>query len=574
MPVWGSASPSTRLELYGDIPFDRAYNNVIRFTNRSDQMAYFKEHLTGYTTGSFEEGSKILGQSGTILFANYLNPDGSITERNPRMTVKVNAVAEQLWKCNYIGWTNNPDTEELNPQQYDYDYSCPEQWYYAFVTNIYHIANNVSVIEFELDYWQTYHLRITPLQCFVERESPESDEPFEHLEPETIVPTIYEQSINAPMNFNMYSKSYVILVSVQTNEDIISSTFSAYSVATLQSGLYSGFLYKIFTMSQYNDVRSELDRIRQAGHIESVIGVITTYFPPQFSQDTYNTGFDVRTSVSKQISEVNGYKFRNNKLMTYPYRKLYLTAGFHSDSVELRPELIMNDVLELHAYNIYNFVGGVVVCLRNYDGIELDYKSKVEYNEQYNGALSDDAFAQYVNNSLSGDVLKSVGNIVAGAVGGFLVGNAVGAAAGAAAGAISSAADIGANALKSAAEPDKSTRPSQNLPLTLISGEPVIVIYDLQANQQQAKIIDDYFQMYGYNCSRVKVPNLTHGLWSYVKCSEFEFVPNGISFNGMQAIKSMFEKGIRVWNYTGGGISYDTGTFCEYDVDRQPGRIF
>ena len=584
MPVWGNVNPSTRIELYTGVPFDRNYTNVVRFTNEADQKGYFYNHLTGYYTGSFApayNSNTLNGRTGTILYNSYLNPDGSWIRERPRYTVKVNAVAEQLYKCNYMGWTNNPAQQELNPQNFDEDNTCPEQWYYAFITNIYHEANNVSVIEFELDYWQTYHLRITPLQCWVERESPESDEPFEHLEPESINPTLYEQTTNCPLNFSMYSKSYVILVSVQTNADIISSTFSGYSVATLQSGLYSGFLYKIYTSNQYNDVRDELDRIREAGQIESVIGVITTYFPPQFSQDEYNKGFNVTTTVNKNITALNGYEFKNKKLMNYPYRKIFLTAGFQTDSVEIKPELIMNNVLELHAYNIYNFVGGVVVCLRNYDGVVLDYKNKIEYNEQYNGALSNDGFSQYINNSMSGDILKSVGNIVAGAVGGFLVGNVAGAAVGAVTGGLASAADIGSNALKAASTPDKSTMPSQNLPLTLISGEPVIVIYDLQAHKQQAKIIDEYFHAFGYNCSKTKVPNLTHGHWSYIKTSNFMCNSDGVSGNGLSAITDMFNNGVRIWNYRGtNGKDFDKNYFCKYSdakgnlIDRQPEVVY
>ena len=160
MPVWGNVNPSTRIELYTGVPFDRNYTNVVRFTNEADQKGYFYNHLTGYYTGSFApayNSNTLNGRTGTILYNSYLNPDGSWIRERPRYTVKVNAVAEQLYKCNYMGWTNNPAQQELNPQNFDEDNTCPEQWYYAFITNIYHEANNVSVIEFELDYWQTYH---------------------------------------------------------------------------------------------------------------------------------------------------------------------------------------------------------------------------------------------------------------------------------------------------------------------------------------------------------------------------------------------------------------------------------
>lgn len=590
MPVWGSASPSTRLELYGDIPFDRNYNNVIRFTNHSDQMEYFKAHLTGYTTGSFEDGAEILGQSGTILFANYLNPDGSITERNPRMTVKVNAVAEQLWKCNYIGWTNNPDTQNLNPQQYDYDTTCPEQWYYAFVTNIYHIANNVSVIEFELDYWQTYHLRITPLQCFVERESPESDVPFSNTLPEEIEPNYY--NVREVEVDGLFFPGGKYLVVVFANDEHIQSLYALTQTflpnatnvdrGRLTSGVYSGLCF--FYVPYYNedDFSGFIQKVIDDGYSDSIVAIFTTAFPPisDTSGGQYVPPIAVDTGVSKQVTQLNGYTFRNNKLMCYPYRKIVFRNAF-GKGFELRPEMINSTGGNLHIarFDIHSVTGGCVACPMDYNGHDYALDKILTYQENFQGSFSTNTFAEYVNTQMTADILSAVVGSISGLAPAVVSTGGVG-AIGSLATAATAGTNIATNLINAAQKPETSAINSTNLALSLMIGQNTISPFQLfeinveECNAECAEAIDTYFQMYGYNCSRVKVPNLTHGLWSYVKCSEFEFVPNGISFNGMQAIKNMFEKGIRVWNYTGGGITFDTTDFCNYNTNRSPGTVF
>lgn len=572
MPVWGASSPSTRLELYGDIPFDRSYNNVIRFTNRSDQMEYFKAHLTGYTTGSFEDGAEILGQSGTILFANYLNPNGSITERNPRMTVKVNAVAEQLWKCNYIGWTNNPDTQNLNPQQYDYDSTCPEQWYYAFVTNIYHIANNVSVIEFELDYWQTYHLRITPLQCFVERESPESDEPFENLEPEEIEPSIYKISSNTTYTPSTMSIPCVVIEGVPTEDQGVGDN----------SGFY-GFVYNganIYTYPLISDWQSVETSIKEfINSFQNSGGTINRIYmcygvPEKTTNTPANDPTVFDTGIQKTVTALDGYKFRNNKLNNYPYRRITLLLP-DKTKITVLPQLVNSQTVQILVSTILGNPPTIIASPANYDSVKERFALPyiMSFSQTTECSFTTDIYRQYLSQNINNITASTLLNVLSVGLSAGSTINRIGIPD--ATSLSNSVSDVVSPSIKAfgGSMPDKLSGRTTNSLLIPLQQNGITVLYETPTSDE-AKQIDNYFQMYGYSCGKVKVPNLTHGLWSYVKCSEFEFVPNGISFNGMQAIKNMFEKGIRVWNYTGGGISYDAGTFCKYDVDRQPGRIF
>ena len=64
---------------------------------------------------------------------------------------------------------------------------------------------------------------------------------------------------------------------------------------------------------------------------------------------------------------------------------------------------------------------------------------------------------------------------------------------------------------------------------------------------QQAKIIDDYFDMFGYATRRLKVPNRNaRPHWNYVKtvsCNIHGSIPAG----DMDRICEIYDKGITFW---------------------------
>ena len=586
MPVWGNVNPSTRIELYTGVPFDRNYTNVVRFTNEADQKGYFDNHLTGYYTGSFApayNSNTLNGRTGTILYNSYLNPDGSWIRERPRYTVKVNAVAEQLYKCNYMGWTNNPAQQELNPQNFDEDSTCPEQWYYAFITNIYHEANNVSVIEFELDYWQTYHLRITPLQCWVERESPESDEPFEHLEPEEFSPTNYNKRAVQPEIFNPgENQKQVVIVAAMDNE---MGTFDGYSVAQAQSGVYCGYLFKTFSSSQKQEITDELLRIASAGASDSVVGVFTTFFPPSDFVSTEGladiTLSQVDTQITREINALDGYQFKNNKLMNYPFRKITATLTNGTQTFVVQPELMNSTTLQISFYRVFNYSGGVIIMPSYYDGMVTDYSKRISYSEKFNGSWTKDQLMNYVSNNAISDTIGILGSTVTTGLLGLVAGNIPGAIAGVVAGAAGGVISAGAKAVQAMQAPDTANPVDSSLPITLMASTSLFTFYDERCVSDEAKTIDSYFHAFGYNCSKTKIPNLTHGHWSYVKTSNFMCNSDGVSGNGLSAITDMFNNGVRVWNYRGtNGKDFDNNYFCKYSdaegnlIDRQPEVVY
>lgn len=65
---------------------------------------------------------------------------------------------------------------------------------------------------------------------------------------------------------------------------------------------------------------------------------------------------------------------------------------------------------------------------------------------------------------------------------------------------------------------------------------------------EYARIIDMYFQMFGYQVNAVKIPNFkTRHRWNYLKCVNTSTYGN-VPFDDLNAINDMFNNGLTVWH--------------------------
>lgn len=80
--------------------------------------------------------------------------------------------------------------------------------------------------------------------------------------------------------------------------------------------------------------------------------------------------------------------------------------------------------------------------------------------------------------------------------------------------------------------------------------------YKMSIKQEYAKIIDNFFSMYGYKVNDVKIPNITgRQNWNYVKtlaCNIFGDIPQ----KDLQELKDIFNNGVTFW--------HNSNTFCDY----------
>jgi hypothetical protein len=73
---------------------------------------------------------------------------------------------------------------------------------------------------------------------------------------------------------------------------------------------------------------------------------------------------------------------------------------------------------------------------------------------------------------------------------------------------------------------------------------------------EYARMIDDYFTMFGYKTNRLKVPNINgRANWNYVKTKGCNIIGD-IPQDDMQEIKTMFNRGVTIWHHANTFLDY------------------
>ena len=81
-------------------------------------------------------------------------------------------------------------------------------------------------------------------------------------------------------------------------------------------------------------------------------------------------------------------------------------------------------------------------------------------------------------------------------------------------------------------------------------GENRLTCYRMGITSEYARIIDDYFSMYGYKTNRVKTPNITGRTnWNYVKTIGAN-IEGDIPENDLNDLKQIFNNGVTLWHTT------------------------
>lgn len=84
--------------------------------------------------------------------------------------------------------------------------------------------------------------------------------------------------------------------------------------------------------------------------------------------------------------------------------------------------------------------------------------------------------------------------------------------------------------------------------VNVASGNNTFHYYNMSIKQEYAKIIDDFFTMYGYQVNSLKTPNITGRTnWNYVKTLECN-VTGSLPETAVEEIKSIFNNGVTFWH--------------------------
>lgn len=196
--------PNGVVRVLTGVPFNVDYENTLYFANRTAQANYF------------------------ISKTKYTFPKVTY-QRLERNYMKVQINAESLYDCNYLMYQNT---------------SFGNRWFYAFITGVDYVANEVTRIEYVIDEIQTWFWDCTLKQSYVERQhsiqdrigSSLTDEPFGEME--TVIRKKHRHGAHDMCWLMFFSKIPKIDVSMTDESEITENTMVFNVINGVGNGLY------------------------------------------------------------------------------------------------------------------------------------------------------------------------------------------------------------------------------------------------------------------------------------------------------------------------------------------------
>lgn len=514
--------PRTNIRLLRNVPLDNTYNHTLYFASATAQYNYFiglqKYNLTNYSY-----------------------------TRKGRGSARVGILADNLYDCNYMMFQNT---------------SFGNKWFYAFITSVEYVNNETSEITFEIDVIQTWLFNFNLRESFVEREHTETDRMGEHILPEPVELGEYNFSDYQMLSQVLEPLCVIVGVSEAGQETTSGNTYDR---------VYSGVTLTAFNADDVDSINALVGRF-----IQSPDSIVTMYMCPVVvandGQVIPDGGMVISTEDRGWSTELDlpyladwepnfdGYVPKNNKLFSYPYYFLHVDNA-SGQSLELRYEFFMNH--KPHVRIDSTLLSPVKVTLRpaNYkQAWNKELHTEVITLENYpQCSWNIDAYKVWLSQNIVPTFMKSASSVMQAANGVAMV--AAGAYAGnaAAVGQGASQAMQGMNGLQNQVQQFMLDSYTASISADICKGNinngNINVSHKFQnfycgnahITGDYAKMIDDFFTVFGYAVKRVKVPN-THSRphWNYVKtvgCVATGSVPA----DDMRRICDIHDKGITYW---------------------------
>lgn len=472
-------------------------------------------------------------------------------------------------------------------------YQNDGMWFCCFVNTITYVNNNTSLLHLQEDVWHTWGGNVTFKACMVEREHVTSDALGQWRAPEPNI--ALEDCILSEQTFRDLTFDTVV---VGTNaiphlkSGVSGTIFDAHAESDFDGNdpvsgqyyghLFSGLRYYGFTRSDASALRNFLNNLNKAGAAESIAcmfivpsslitigsGHVVSSYGDTYPDDSY---------AAYQVSAL-GYTPRNKKCLTYPYC-YFVVTDYNGGIMELKYEdcNTWGDINLRFAQGL-DATATLICTALQYQGQNVDYHHSIVLSQNpqcswvyqaYQNWLAQNASIQTVKQNLNFlDLAVGVGMTAVGAV---LFASGAGAPAGGALGALGlstmEAAGVGLAAaggskILSGATSEASRMAqvdAQSKVPNHISGQSSsnsLLALDrnmggymrIGLQRESAERLDMFFDVFGYQVDRVKVPNLTgRPAWNYVKTVGANMTGN-VPADKLSVINECLDKGITFWH--------------------------
>lgn len=521
-------SPSTDLRII-KCPLEIDEKNQITFANKTAQETYF-------------------------LSLPYIEID-NISYQRKDSTIRFPGHIDSIMEYTYCMYKND-------------NYS--NKWFYAFITKMEYINDNMTLITIKTDTYQTWAFDLAWKQCFVEREHVNNDSVGANTIPENLETGEYICNDHIKDQTMSSYTSNLKFILASTTEPNAAAPQESVSPSSVYNGIYTGLSYYRFDSASAID--QILNAMASAGKTDSINGIFMApeWLAPFKSGSAWNevaqsntpATFDI--TISKQTT-LNGYSPKNNKLKCFPYNYLLASNNIGQNTI-LHYEKFSGSSATFTVKGVLNPGCSINLTPTNYNGnvsadndaIQLGKIPICNYqNDMYTNWLTQNSI-NILGNTVTTDDLNIASNAIGAGVGtitNLAVGNFAGAGMSIAGGFTGISNALIQQKQHNMISPTVSGQ-LNSADVNCASGNNTFHFYKMTIKQEYARIIDNFFSAYGYRVNSYKLPNLTgRTYWNYIKtigCNITADIPQ----EDLQEIKDMFDNGITLW--------HDTSKFLDY----------
>ena len=516
-------------------PLENDYKNQLTFSNKTSQLNYFNTTIQK----SFNEYT-------------YIKKDN---------VIRVSENIDKIRTCNYLFYRNNGFVDENGNVRV----------FYCFITNMEYINENATAITFETDVFQTWQFDIEYKRCFIEREHVNDDTVGLHTIPENLETGEYQIASEVD-NTDLQDVCPVVATTVTPNNENVYGSYCGNRYEALGYYIFKGWLMTVYDGGdQASCISSFLDYMANNSKTDAIKSIfmapkklvgwtgsgtwsqssIGSYYAYRDALEVFEHRDPIYTDYDKPVTftslqttrptQFGNYTPKNNKLYVFPYSYINLTNN--------------NGGNGLYKYEDFNSntptfeINGIITPSCSIRAIPLNYKKLLKaFNDGLQGAKypicswSNDIYTNWLTQqavNIGIDTTKNIGAII----GGVAMGNV-----GAVASGIGGIAGTLASVYQHSLIPPQAEGNINGGDVGSANKKLTFTIQNIQVREEMAKVIDNYFSMFGYKVNDVKVPNITGRTnWNYVKTIDCNFDGN-IPQSDLNIIKTMFNNGVTLWH--------------------------
>ena len=521
------------------------------------------------------EYKNILDYSQNDLLALLRSNDHLVTELTncsfirQHQSIKVDITYTQAITSNYIAF-ENPDYNS--------------KWFFAWIDDVKWLGEKCVEITYTVDDWSTWSGNLTKKACWVEREHVSDDTIGLHTIDEGLACNNFKV-LNVTIDPFYLNDPYIVVMStydLETDENMGGASIWNGNVTGAEAYI---FRYKI---SQTDRCVQDFENFLLATNLKSKLDSIQTIyivpyavFGPEPTEGTsvldphtatlqsgatpivikyykldgmtFNpTTFE--TTVSNLYSDLS-YTPHNNKCLCYPYHYLFVTNNNGNANIYKGEFFSNRNSIKFTNQLALSPGGSGRIAPLNYKGSSYNYDEGVVLGKFPTCGWSNDQYVNWLTQNAVNEPTKIFNNIL-GIIGGVAQGVSnyqQGAPATSYLGPIGSVVNNISSIIGDfySAKLLPSTSAGSNV------GDVAFCTYSLRfdyynmiLNDEELRIIDNYFTRFGYKVNSLKIPEFnSRTYWNFVKIADGENIGYGeIPSKAMDTINRFFRNGVSIWH--------------------------